>query len=398
MGSTSSYVISRRTIKAISSSLFKFPNRISEAQNEMKYRLKFRVSGLTPQDGKNIRKFSINMEEGQSFVLGKFIPGVQHSIAILSIRKGVLYASRKHESRELEEPIRLNEVEGTSFQIKTGDLLRSGNHTVEFLEIPQPRQVGNTNTQFIDIVETPPFVNTQSVTAPVKGSESQSISQMSEPPSRAGKGPQVLTPSAASARFRKPLRRFAKIQLPQIPQGNILTSLALILFSSTLLGPLGDLGTPLTSGFLGFLLIPFLAYLLWRIQGFTQASASYSKYLRFLAIGGLLLLPCSYGLRISSLVALGSLGLLGAALFVTFVFFLKAEPLRGFVVTALLTGLPVLFVLTTSHDLSTPGTERIALQSGESSTSLRSPAATAPHPSPSSPAPRPSPEPPPRSP
>lgn len=96
----------------------------------MKYRIKFRFNG---------KKYSINAEEGQSYILGTFLPETKEPIAELTIRQGCAYAKNRDQQND--------------FVIKVGDTLKTEHSLVEFLELPNPENLNTDPTYFIEITE-----------------------------------------------------------------------------------------------------------------------------------------------------------------------------------------------------------------------------------------------------
>ncbi len=103
----------------------------------MKYKVKFRIT----QDGGQGQKFSINLAEGNSFLLGPATVGLHvkgqdenFSPCMFSIKNGVLVVN----DRGTKAGIRLNNRSGDEFTLKPGDLIQIVEHSIEILEAPIP--------------------------------------------------------------------------------------------------------------------------------------------------------------------------------------------------------------------------------------------------------------------
>ena len=109
----------------------------------MKFKVKFRVINESGKD----QKFSINLEEGKVFVLGKAVPGIKHAVGTLVLRDGNLFLN----DRKASEKLILNDVVGSEFHLKAGDFAKSGGIEIEFLQVPVAERPRNAETQFIDV-------------------------------------------------------------------------------------------------------------------------------------------------------------------------------------------------------------------------------------------------------
>ena len=116
----------------------------------MKYKVKFRISA---ENGKKA-KYSINIEEGATFVVSPEALGMSgvhgQTICLLKIEKGRLFATGSGDSS-----IRLNNRDGSKFGIRPGDFVDSGGLSVEFLEVPVEKEAEEESgsTRFVDISE-----------------------------------------------------------------------------------------------------------------------------------------------------------------------------------------------------------------------------------------------------
>jgi hypothetical protein len=371
----------------------------------MKHKLKFRVSGNGLDSGAPSKKFSINIDESQPIILGKYIPGVQGSLAILVVHEGNLYARRREADLEIDESLEINGEQGNNFRIKPGDILRSTANTVEFLDVPYRKEANNAQTQFIDLSEmaeirqgaireigrTPPQVEppqdsgekTQAniLQSPEPEPEPSPLITRAEPleteaklPPRPERALDAESSGLSSLPDHEPIQD--PIQKPPIQQEYIeekveiiydhapkssnkkrifLAASFLVFFLATASASfLTKFGEPLLAGGAGIVGFGAFAFVLSKLSAITRAKDSFQANTYFTALTALGLLPIAYAIQFHPTAAAvcGVTTLL--ALLAGYILFLKADLIRTLVLTSFAAGIPTFLISHTSPELQFP--------------------------------------------
>ena len=119
--------------------------------------MKFKVKLRLTQSGGNRKKFSINLEDGQKFMVGRATPGlgsdlthpsVSSNHCMLTVKDGLIWVT----DNQSRNGTFLNHKRVDASAVKIGDILQIGEYLIEFLDVPMPEMQDNqAGTQFIDL-------------------------------------------------------------------------------------------------------------------------------------------------------------------------------------------------------------------------------------------------------
>ena len=121
----------------------------------MKFKVKLRLT-----DSSGVRKkYSINLEDGVKFMIGRGTPGLGSDLGHPSVSSQHCFLSVKDHlvwvtDNQSRNGTFLNQKRIDSVSVRVGDMLQIGDYVIEFLEAPMPAvKKDNASTQFIDIAE-----------------------------------------------------------------------------------------------------------------------------------------------------------------------------------------------------------------------------------------------------
>ena len=362
----------------------------------MKYKLKFRVKTKSDSDGQNSKKYSVNIEEGQSFTLGKYVPGVEHPIAGITMQNGCIRANAKVENEDLN----VNGTRGREFTLKPNDVLKAGDYIVEFLEVPYRQPENPTNeTQVLDLGglaahqeatrigkiaqpethEKPTAVmprgaapdvanqnhNEATIVRPQSseitpeerrmGVEERRIEEQRKDEQRkqerrfnfqrpdikdVGAAPEVRTAQ------QRPVAMEITGMLPRRVQDlsqdryQIFGSLLMLALACGLTSGFSALGSPLLGGLIGTIGFTGVAYLLYSLRHITTATGEFTTHLRFMALSAFGFVPWAMVYRASPMGSLAAALVLGGGIYLGLSSYLRTPNRKSWAIAGVLTLIP----------------------------------------------------------